>query len=425
MSTDTGSINYTDLVLQARRVGTALLKEAPEGTVALSSLAGIEKLIAVLGCLWSGRTFLALPDSGTVSQEVARRCSVTFVIGAPISGWATRPFKELQNYPPLKEPVKRAAEKAAWIKTTSGSTGIPKCVPESNHVATWKTQLHLDEVLVKPDDVLTTLGAAWNHISLASLLVGATLEVFDVQNQGPAGLSDWLERRGITNVHTYTAMLRLLLASRTQLLPKLQTVCVFGEPLLRREFEGFNLLTPKGARLINGYGSTEIGMISQFIYSNGDPIPQEPIPAGYAFPGVKIEINETHGGNVPTGEVGEITIESEQVPEGYIGSESDAFVHGPNGVRQFRTGDIGRLDLAGNLTVLGRLDDMVKIRGRQVLLKDVQTAIESHPSINEAFVTRYFRSDGEPRLCAHLSAGFQIGGSIPTKVRNPPQEFLR
>jgi acyl-CoA synthetase (AMP-forming)/AMP-acid ligase II/surfactin synthase thioesterase subunit/acyl carrier protein len=415
MGTESGSISYRELLLQARSLATALLTEAPEGIVALSGLFGIERFVAVLGCLWAGRTFLPLYDSGNVSQEVARQCAIVFVIGAQLPGWSSRPLDELLQYPPLKEPVRRAAKTTAWITTTSGSTGRPKCVPENNLAAAVIIQIHIDEELVKSGDVVTTLGAAWNHILLVSLMVGATLEVFDVQNKGPAGLLDWLEARSITNVHTYTAMFRILLASHTRLLPKLQTVCVFGEPLRDKDLAGFNILTPKGARLINGYGSTEIGLISQFIYSNDDPIPQGPIPAGYAFPSVKIEITDISGIKIPTGEIGEIIIRSIQVPDGYIGMESDAFVHGPTGVEYFRTGDIGRLDLTGNLTVLGRLDDMVKIRGTQVLLKNVQAAIESHPSINESILTRYFRSDGEPRLCAHIVADFQIG--LPTLVK--------
>jgi acyl-coenzyme A synthetase/AMP-(fatty) acid ligase/pimeloyl-ACP methyl ester carboxylesterase/acyl carrier protein len=409
------TISYSQLLLQARSVATALLTEAPEGTVALSGLSGLERLIAVLGCLWAGRTFVPLSNTGNVSQDVARRCSVTFAIGTTIPGCSNRPLDELLGYPPMKEPVQRAAEATAWISTTSGSTGIPKCVPENNLTAAVCSKMHVDEELVRRGDVVATFGETWHHIALATLMVGATLEVFDLQNNGPAGLSGWLESRGITNVHSYTAMFRLLLTSRAQLLPKLQTVCVFGEPLTEKELRGFNRITPKGSRLINGYGSTEVGLISRFIYSHGDPIPNAPIPIGKAFPGVEIEITGTGGDKVPSGEIGEVVIKSLQVPDGYIGTQSDAFMHGTNGVRGFRTGDIGQLDQDGNLTILGRSDDMVKIRGARILLKDVQTAIESHPCVNEAMVTSYFRSDGEPRLCAHLVGENRI--SLPEVVR--------
>ncbi|MFT7107767.1 MAG: acyl-coenzyme A synthetase/AMP-(fatty) acid ligase, partial [Yoonia sp.] len=134
----------------------------------------------------------------------------------------------------MKDPVQRAAEATAWISTTSGSTGLPKCVPENNLTAAICSKMHVDEDLVRHGDVVATFGETWHHIALATLMAGATLEVFDLQNNGPAGLSGWLESRGITNVHSYTAMFRLLLASRTQVLPKLQTVCVFGEPLTEK-----------------------------------------------------------------------------------------------------------------------------------------------------------------------------------------------
>lgn len=408
MGSETESITYGDLLFKTRCLATALITEFSEGTVALSSLIGIERLIAELGCLWAGRTFVPLTYSEDKNQEVARRCAVNLTIGSPIPGWSNYSLDELLTNPPLMEPAHRDEDTAAWITTTSGSTGPPKCIPKSGRHCAVFSKMLVSEGIVYAEDVVATFGEAWQTIELASLIVGATIEVFDLTKKGSAGLSDSLEARGITNVHTYTAMFRLILASRAQLLPKLQTVCLFGEPLTGKELSGFNRISPKGTRLINGYGSSEIGLISKFTYPHGDPISEGPISVGSAFPNVIVEITDPSGAKISAGQVGEIVVRSQYMPAGYIGIKSDAFVKGPSGFDTLRTGDIGTFDQLGNLTVLGRLDDMVKIRGTQVLLKDVQLALESHPSINEAMVTSYHRSDGEPRLCAHLVGKHQI-----------------
>ena len=147
------------------------------------------------------------------------------------------------------------------------------------------------------------------------------------------------------------------------------------------------------------------------------------------FPEVDFVITDPEGATLPTGTVGEIVIRSLHLPAGYIGMTSPAFTTGQDGRAHFLTGDIGRVDGSGVLTVLGRCDSMVKIRGTQVLLRDVQAAIEHHPAVTEAMVTGYLRADGEPRLCAHLVADYPIGLSdlvryLKTRGVEPPSQLF-
>lgn len=404
MRTQAGVISYAALVEQARRLAATLITEAPEGVIAVSAMSGTDRLVAELGCLWAGRTFLPLAANGPYRDIIARRSGVGFVIGAPLDGWAAHPLATLLGSAPLDAPVSRPAAAIAWITTTSGSTGIPKSVPKNASTAATFTRLHLEDDLLRAGDVVATFGESWHHFALAALMIGARIEVFDLQHTGPAGLGDWLETRGITNIHTYTAMFRLVLAARDRPLAGLQTVCVFGEPLTQKEIHGFNRISAPGARLINGYGSSEVGLIARAIYPKGAEIPDEPIPAGQAFAGVEITITDADGAALPEGALGEIVLQGPHLPCGYIGQHSPAFSTGHDGRACFQTGDIGRITRDGRLTVLGRRDDMIKIRGTQVLLRDVQKAIELYPGVTEAMVTAYQRTDGAARICAHLVA---------------------
>jgi acyl-coenzyme A synthetase/AMP-(fatty) acid ligase len=54
------------------------------------------------------------------------------------------------------------------------------------------------------------------------------------------------------------------------------------------------------------------------------------------------------------------------------------------GGRAFRTGDLGRIDLAGKLFLAGREDDLVKVDGKRVALGEVEGCLESFPRVKQA-----------------------------------------
>jgi acyl carrier protein len=53
----------------------------------------------------------------------------------------------------------------------------------------------------------------------------------------------------------------------------------------------------------------------------------------------------------------------------------------------FRTGDLGRVDLDGQIEFLGRQDDQVKIRGYRVWLGEIEAIVSAHPDVREAVIT--------------------------------------
>ena len=73
-----------------------------------------------------------------------------------------------------------------------------------------------------------------------------------------------------------------------------------------------------------------------------------------------------------------------------------------DGGRLYRTGDLVRWNRRGALEFIGRIDDQVKVRGFRIEPGEVRTALERHPSIQEAFVMVRRAPQGERYLAAYL-----------------------
>jgi O-succinylbenzoic acid--CoA ligase len=102
-----------------------------------------------------------------------------------------------------------------------------------------------------------------------------------------------------------------------------------------------------------------------------------PGSAGVPFPGVRLTLADQDD----TG-VGEIVIESASRFSGYLGEDAEPV---PADV-PVRTGDLGRLDRLGNLTVVDRRVDRIVRGGENVSPAEVEAVLASHPVIAEACV---------------------------------------
>lgn len=103
------------------------------------------------------------------------------------------------------------------------------------------------------------------------------------------------------------------------------------------------------------------------------------------LPGNRIRILDPDGVDAPAGQVGEIWIAGPTLMRGYLGSTGRSldswFEEG------FRTGDMGRLDEQGDLSVLDRRDDLIVSGGENVYPAEVEAVLLRHPAVAEVGVT--------------------------------------
>ena len=121
---------------------------------------------------------------------------------------------------------------------------------------------------------------------------------------------------------------------------------------------------------------------------------------GVLNPGCRIRIVDDEGADVPPGEAGEIV---SQGPEQFLGYHreklnDDAFL--PGG--WFRTGDVGRLDAGGFLTVTDRKKDIIIRGGENIASKEVEDYLAVHPAVSEAAVVAAPDERFGERVCAFV-----------------------
>jgi len=131
-----------------------------------------------------------------------------------------------------------------------------------------------------------------------------------------------------------------------------------------------------------GYGMTETNAYGP--QNSGDEYVRKPRSAGRAVPVVEIRVTDAEGRPLPDGEAGEIWFRGPNLIRGYWNkpeATAQTIVDG-----WLRSGDIGRIDEEGFVTVEDRAKDMVLRAGENVYCAEVEAAIYEHPAVYEAAV---------------------------------------
>ncbi|WP_106401637.1 class I adenylate-forming enzyme family protein [Actinocorallia populi] len=137
-----------------------------------------------------------------------------------------------------------------------------------------------------------------------------------------------------------------------------------------------------GAGVLSGYGMTEAPILT--MGAAGDPDEALALTEGRPTAGVELRIAAADGTVLGPGEEGEIRAKGPQVMRGYVDSALDAEAFDADGY--LRTGDLGRLDEAGRLTVTGRLKDVIIRKGETISARRLEEELQRHPGVAEAAV---------------------------------------
>jgi len=129
------------------------------------------------------------------------------------------------------------------------------------------------------------------------------------------------------------------------------------------------------------YGCTEAGTLT----ANMDDDPVATFESvGPPVDGVEVRIEDDDGEPVPTGSIGEVAVRAPGLTSGYADMpelNSQAFREG-----FFITGDLGKLDNAGRLTITGRKKLLIEVGGYKVDPIEVEDVVVAHPKVGEAVV---------------------------------------
>jgi acyl-CoA synthetase (AMP-forming)/AMP-acid ligase II len=162
-------------------------------------------------------------------------------------------------------------------------------------------------------------------------------------------------------------------------LSSLRWIVSFGASSSPDALRRFHQHCPQ-AHLINGWGLTETNAPTTVIRMGSEKIESVGRPA----PWIEVKIFNDNGQEMPQGQIGEIVVQGWVVTDGYYKDPvltSQAIRNG-----WFHTGDLGRFDADGDLYIVGRKREMIKVAGEIVFEPEVEAALHKHPEIAEVAV---------------------------------------
>lgn len=308
-----------------------------------------------------------------------------------------RLWKDLPTAPPHLAQVE---QDLAYILYTSGSTGKPKGIMHTHRsglsFAEWAAAcygLSMEDRLSNHAPLhfdLSTFDYFAGHIAGATTVI-----VPEAVSKFPASMSRFIEEQQISVWYSVPfALIQILLrgAVDSHDLSSLRWVLFAGEPFPPKYLRELMAKLPT-AEFSNLFGPTETNVCTYYHVPREEPLSDDPLPIGRPCDNVEALVADEKDDEVAKGEVGELLIRGGVVMQGYWGMPErtqSRFLRmevAPGLVHSFyRTGDLVRASDDGSLHYLGRKDRQIKTRGYRVELDEVELALLSHASVEQAAV---------------------------------------
>ena len=264
---------------------------------------------------------------------------------------------------------------------TSGTTGLPKGVLLTHGMLAWNAFNTIVGWGLRPGDK-TILHAAmfytagWNVFTLPifhSRGVNILVQSFDADL-----ILDLIENEGVTVFFGVPTMFQMMMDSPKFAdtdFSKVRFMVSGGAPLGETLFNVFK--TKKSVLIREGYGLTEVG--PNCFMANG-----KPGTIGHPVPYLDVKLVGSDGREVPEDQEGEILLRGPSVCAGYLNKPETTQKTIQDG--WFHTGDLGKIDADGHMSIVGRLKDMIISGGANIYPAEVERAIETHPAVTGSAV---------------------------------------
>lgn len=377
------SVDYAAVFLGALRAGVAVAPLAP-GSTAQSLRRMVDNAQA---------TLLFVDDTGLAALEGQAPDGVALVgIGpVPVAGLLPALDDWLANALAAPQPVQPAPEAPFNIIYSSGTTGEPKGIVQS-HAMRWAHVQRGQSYGYGPETATLLSTPLYSNTTLVvffpTLAYGGSVLLMPKFEAGA-----WLrlaEAHGVTHTMLVPVQYQRLLAhadfDRTDLSRfhmKFCTSAPFSAALKADALARW----PGG--LVEFYGMTEGGgtcLLEAHLH------PNKLHTVGRPAPGSDIRLIDEDGHELPPGAVGvagEVVGRSGGMMTGYHRQPEktrEAEWFSPDGLRFIRTGDVGRFDAEGFLTLADRKKDLVISGGFNIYPSDLEAVLREHPGVADAAV---------------------------------------
>ena len=367
---------FVEALIAANRIGAEVL-------LLNTSFAG-PAMAEVITREGTGRSVAVIYDeefTATVDRALAETPDAVRIVAWTDSDGHDRTVEGLVTAHAGRAP-RRSDTKSKTILLTSGTTGTPKGASHSGGgTATLKaildrTPWHAEETTV----VVAPMFHAWGFSQLAFAASMACTVVTRRKFDPEATLA-------LVDTHRATGLCVVpVMFDRIMDLPE-HVLARYGLSSLRFAAASGSRMRPDvvtafmdqfGDVIYNNYNATEAGMIATATPAD---LRAAPDTAGKPAEGTDIRILDADLHEQPMGEVGTIYVRNSTQFDGYTSGTTKQFHDG-----YMNSGDVGYLDAAGRLFVVGRDDEMIVSGGENVYPIEVERALAAHPDVAEATV---------------------------------------
>ncbi|WP_420546728.1 malonate--CoA ligase [Curvivirga sp.] len=402
-------INYGELFVQAEKIAQVLVNHGvkPGDRVAVQAEKSLEQIQLYLGTVMAGGAFLPLNTAYTTQeieyfindakpqificdpsqeknyQKIVTQCGTAHLLTLDVDGQGSL-TDEVKLTPSGFKPVSRAPKDLAAILYTSGTTGRSKGAMLS-HQNLWSNcdtlrktwRFTSDDILIHALPIFHSHGL---FVATNTTLAAGSSLIFMAKFDADTIMDAIPNATALMGVPTfYTRLLKQEKLSKDYV-SNMRIFISGSAPLLAETHDQWRAKT--GHAILERYGMTETNM------NTSNPYDGDRRAGTVGFPLEDVEIRIMHPETdqpLPNGEIGSIEVKGPNVFSGYWQMpektkeelREDGF---------FITGDLGKIDEDGYITIIGRSKDLVISGGFNVYPKELELLIDDINGVNESAI---------------------------------------
>ncbi|XP_072930605.1 uncharacterized protein [Epargyreus clarus] len=290
--------------------------------------------------------------------------------------------------------VRRKPEDVIFLLYSSGTTGLPKGVEltNRNQVANFIQQeaeglKHFKDTTGEYQDSVLVVIPLYHSYGLSisllhNLTIGAKIVVIP-KFQRKTFLNA-LKDHKISLLYSAPPLFQFLCTHpdvTKDHLTTLERIVCGAAPLTTSYIKNLLCKAQPNLQIIQAYGLTEVSPFATSMV----PGSRDYATIGVALPNTELRVVDSSDRNLGPDEVGELHIRGPQVMKGYK-DNPEATMNAITEDKWFRTGDLATINNDGIVTLVGRMKELIKVKGYQVAPTELEDILKEHPDIKDAAV---------------------------------------
>jgi 2,3-dihydroxybenzoate-AMP ligase/mycobactin salicyl-AMP ligase len=295
-------------------------------------------------------------------------------------------------------------DEVSHIMPTGGTTGLPKASVRTHNCYICNIEYHSRAWEITSNDTLMVITPVAHSMAMhwgigAAIFNYAKLVLLD--SVQPESICEWIKSEKVTAIPSVPALITRMVEMEDLEkydLSSLRTISVGGAPstpdLVRAVYDKLK------CTFINGFGSSEG---TNTATRPGDSIDIICNSVGRKVcPYDTIKLIDEEGKEVPPGAEGELVSKGPGIFTGYFKSpDENNKIFTIDGF--FKTGDKARKDQQGNITITGRIKDIINRGGEKISAVEIENLMSANPDIREAAVVGMPDKVLGERICAYVT----------------------